>query len=185
MEELAGDHLNDLSAVLGLAMLNHMLGHVVAVLILDKRKGASVEFFQYRSLGFLIAVFQHALNHTTAVRMGCKGLNLTLECRDDELNVLRGNPLDGLLDHVVAILVLHTLENMTIKLFDQRGLLIGQDVFKSLRKTLGHPFVVPVLLGGGEGGGDYTFWTTRHPYICNDRVKTWPSICFAKMLFCS
>lgn len=51
---------------------------------------------------------------------------------DDELYMLGGYPLNGLLDDMVTILVFDTWEDMFFKLLDQLGLLIGQNVLESL-----------------------------------------------------
>ena len=45
-------------------------------------------------------------------------VNLVGESIDDERNVLRGNSLDGLLDHMIPILVLDALEYLVLELFD-------------------------------------------------------------------
>ena len=42
--------------------------------------------------------------------------HLALEGVDDELQGLRLDTLDALLHHVVAVLVLHTLEHVTVQL---------------------------------------------------------------------
>jgi hypothetical protein len=94
-----------------------------------------VQFFENRSLSGFVTVFQHALDDTTAVWMHRKCLHLTFERLDDELNMFSWNPLDRLLDNVVAVLVFHTLQHMAIELFDQDGLLFGQYVFKCLSKV--------------------------------------------------
>ena len=69
--------------------------------------------------------------------MGCETLHCPCECIDDEPYMFGGHPLDGLLNHVIPILVLNTFENVILKFFNQLRLLIGQDVFKSL-DMLGH-----------------------------------------------
>jgi hypothetical protein len=116
-------------------MLNHMLRHIISVLILDERKRASMQFFENRSLSGFVTVFQHTLNDTTAVWMHRKCLHLTFERLDDELNMFSWNPLDRLLHNVVSVLVFDTLQHMTIELLNQGSLLFGQDVFKRLSKV--------------------------------------------------
>lgn len=57
---------------------------------------------------------------------------MSSERMDDELYMLGGYPLDGLLNDMVTILVFDTWEDMFFKLLDQLGLLIGQNVLESL-----------------------------------------------------
>ena len=113
-------------------MLNDVLGHVVSVLILNELICASMKLIQNRCSSIFDAVFQHALNDTATVWMHRQSLDLAVESLDDELNVLGRNSLDGLLDHVIAILVLDTLQHVIVELFDERGLLINQNVLESL-----------------------------------------------------
>lgn len=81
-------------------------------------------------MGF--AVFQNPLDNTATIGMSCKNMNLASERLDDELNMLCWNTLDGLLNHVVAILVFDTLQYIGSKLFDKLGLLIGEDMLECL-----------------------------------------------------
>jgi hypothetical protein len=137
LEKLTCNQIDDLGTVLWLSMFNHVLRHVVSILVLNERKRASMQFFENRSLGGLVAVFQHTLNDTAAVWMHRKRLDLTFECLNYELYVFGRNPLDRFLNHMIAVLIFHTLENMTIKLFDQSGLLFGQDVLECLSNISG------------------------------------------------
>ena len=118
MQQLASHQVDYPGSVIGLAVLDYMLGHVVAVLVLDKGKSAGVQLSQNRCLGILVAVFQHALDHAASVRMGCQGLHLAVERLDDELDVFGRHPLDRLLDDVVAVLVLDALQHVTIEFLD-------------------------------------------------------------------
>jgi hypothetical protein len=52
-------------------------------------------------------------------------MDLAFERFNDELNMLRWNSLDGLLDDVVAILILDTLQNVVLELLYELSLLIG------------------------------------------------------------
>lgn len=94
---------------------------------------------------------------------------------DDELYMLGGDPLDGFLNDMITILVLDTMEDMFFKLFDQLRLLIGQNVLERLQEV---NFVERIVRRG------LTFWTTRQPYICKDRVKTRFFIWLARIFFC-
>lgn len=59
-------------------------------------------------------------------------LHLSLECADHKLGILRGNFLNGFLDDVIPVVVLNTLNNAWFKLFDQRNLLVGEDMLQGL-----------------------------------------------------
>jgi hypothetical protein len=114
LEKLRGHQVDYLSTVLRLAMFNDMLGHVIPVLILDQQICAHVQLLQYRSLGAFVAMLQHTLDNTAAIRVCRKGVHLAIKSLDDELNVLSRNPLNGLLNNMVAILVLYTLKDVSI-----------------------------------------------------------------------
>ena len=51
---------------------------------------------------------------------------------DDERDMLGGNALYGLLDHMVTILVLDASQDLVLKLLDEVCLLINEDVLESL-----------------------------------------------------
>lgn len=78
------------------------------------------------------AVFQDSLDDTATIGMSGKNVNLAPECLDDELNVLCWNTLDGFLNHVVAILIFDTFQDICSKLFDELSLLIGENMLKCL-----------------------------------------------------
>jgi hypothetical protein len=67
-------------------------------------------------MGF--AVLQYPLNNSTPVRMRGENVHLALEGFDDELNVLSWDPLNSFLHNVIAILILNTLQNIDLQLFD-------------------------------------------------------------------
>lgn len=113
-------------------MFDHMLRHIVAVLIDDQGGSACVKFVQHGGSGGFFAVFQHALNNATTIGMHGQAMHLTGECIDDELNVDGRNPLDGLLYHMIAILVLDAFKHILFEFSNQLRLLIGQNMFQSL-----------------------------------------------------
>lgn len=115
VRQVPGDQRYDLGPVFLPAMLDHMLRHIVAVLINDQCRSACMEFVQYGGPGRFFAVFQHALNDSATIRVRGQTVHLAGECIDDELNVDRRNPLDGLLYHMVAILISDALEHMLFK----------------------------------------------------------------------
>ena len=107
--------------------------------------------------------------------MGRQCLHLSREGVDNELDVLCGYSFDRFLDDMVAILIFYTLENVLLELLDELCLLIGQDVLEGLYGS---------VWSIREGRGELTFWTTRQPYICRDKSKTWFLIWFARIFFC-
>lgn len=109
-----------------------MLGHVVSVLVHYKLLRAKVKLLKERRLCFLLAMLKHSLNDTTAVRMRCKSVDLTIERVDDKLNIFRWNSFNSLLNDVVAILVFYAFQNMPVKFLYQSSLLICEDMFKCL-----------------------------------------------------
>ncbi len=80
------------------------------------------------------AVFQHALDNTTTVLVRRHLGHLTAVRVNDELDVFARDALNGLLYHVVAILILNHLHYcrriVPIEFSDQAGLLIDQDMLK-------------------------------------------------------
>ena len=93
-----------------------MLHHVVAVLVLDERLYVGVELLQHGRGLLGAAVLQDALDHAAAVRVGGQVVHLPRERVDDELEPAGLHRLDALLHHVVAVLVLDTLENIAVQL---------------------------------------------------------------------
>ena len=57
---------------------------------------------------------------------------LSSECLDNELEAGRFHSFNALLDHMVAILVLHTFQNIAIQLLDDQLLLVKGDGFEGL-----------------------------------------------------
>jgi hypothetical protein len=107
--------------------------------------------------------------------VGGKDVDLAPEGFDDELNVFSRNTLDGLLNYMIAILVLDALENVGLELFNKFRLLICEDMFQSLED------VSKVL--SNYGSSLRTFCTTRQPYICIDNSITWFFICSVRTRF--
>jgi hypothetical protein len=62
------------------------------------------------------AVLQYSLNYPAAIRMSSKNVDLASESLDDELDMFRGNSLDGFLHDVVAILIFDALKDICLKL---------------------------------------------------------------------
>ena len=59
-------------------------------------------------------MLQHPLYHTTSVRMSGQRGDLTGECAEDELDVFWRNALNGFLDHMIAVLVLHAAYDVVL-----------------------------------------------------------------------
>lgn len=78
-------------------------------------------------------MLQHSLNNAAAVGMCTEFLHSSMESVDNELYMFSWNPFDGLLYHMVTILVLDASMDIVLKLSDKSRLLVGQYVFKSLK----------------------------------------------------
>lgn len=115
-------------------MLDNVLHHVVAVLVDNQRRSRGVDFLEHRSASMLLTILQHALYDPTAILVGRQFLNVTSEGVDNELNMFGGYPLESFLNHMVSILILHALENAVLKFPNQLRLLVGQNMFQSLRR---------------------------------------------------
>jgi hypothetical protein len=83
-----------------------------------------VEFLENSSLIVWFAVLQDPLNNPAAVRMSSKDVDLAPEGIDDELYVFSRYTLDSLLNNMVSILILDTLENISLQLFNELSLLV-------------------------------------------------------------
>jgi len=78
------------------------------------------------------AVLQYPLNDSAPIRMCSKNVHLTSKSFDDELDMLCGYSLDGLLHDVIAILIFDTFEDIGLEFCNELGLLIGEDMLESL-----------------------------------------------------
>lgn len=116
-------------------MCDDVLSDIVPELVGNEHCRTSMELLEYGDLIVRLAILQDSLDHSAAIRMGCENMNLTAECFDDELDVLRRHTLDGFLYNVVAILILHALEDICLKFLDEFGLLISKDMLKGLDKV--------------------------------------------------
>ena len=62
-------------------------------------------------------------------------MNVTSEGVDDELDVFGGYSLESFLDHMVPVLIFNAFKNVVLKFSNELRLLVGQDVFQSLRNV--------------------------------------------------
>ena len=107
--------LTYLGLVLGLASVQDVLHHVVAVLVLYESLDVSVQLLQdWRGL-VARAVLQDPLDDPAAVGVGGQVVHLASEGVNDELESAGLYSLDTLLDHVVTILVFDTLQHVPVK----------------------------------------------------------------------
>ena len=136
IDQVRSHKRNGPATVLFEAMLNDVLHHVIAVLIDDQGGCRGVYFLKYRPASVLLAVLQHALNNPAAILVRRQLLNVTGERVDDKLDVFRRDSLKSLLDHMISILILDTFQNVVLKFSNQLGLLISQNVFQSLPRSV-------------------------------------------------
>lgn len=64
--------------------------------------------------------------------MGSQSMHLAFEGVNDELDMFCWDSLNCFLDNMVAMLVFDTLENVYLEFFNELGLLVSEDMFKSL-----------------------------------------------------
>ena len=81
---------------------------------------------------------------------------------------------------MVPICILDAAEDARAKLLHKHRLLLGADILDRLKR-------VPSELQVDTKHGTIvrTFCTTRQPYICNDKPRTWPSIVLTRRAFCA
>ena len=108
--------LYDATFVLGIAVFEHMLNHIVAILILHEFLGIAVQFFENRGRLLLHTVLQYALNNATPVRMRGQVVHLLEHVRHDEVNGLGIAAFDTLLNNVISVLILDTLDDVALEL---------------------------------------------------------------------
>ena len=107
--------LTYLGLVLRLASVQDVLHYVVAVLVLYESLDVSVQLLQdWRGL-VARAVLQDPLDDPAAVGMGGEVVDLTSEGVNNELEPGGFHRLDTFLNHVVSVLVFHTLENIAVQ----------------------------------------------------------------------
>lgn len=113
-------------------MLDNMLCNIVAILIGYEHRSTLMKLLEYSSLIFGGTIFQHPLNYTTTIGMGSQSMHLAFEGVNDELDMFCWDSLNCFLDNMVAMLVFDTLENVYLEFFNELGLLVSEDMFKSL-----------------------------------------------------
>jgi len=98
-----------LSLVHRVPVLEDVLDGLVAVLVLGQLLQVGQDALHDRLGHGLVALLQHALDDAAALGVLREHEAVRLECFDDVLHdvLLLAHGLDDLLDHVVAVLVLH------------------------------------------------------------------------------
>lgn len=131
-KQLRHHHVDHARPVLLLSILYDVLDDIVSELIRNEVDGAAVELGQDRLTVDFLTVLEHPLYDSTAVRVCSEPTHLPLEGIDDKLHVRRWDSLNGLLDHVVAVLIAHAFQDIILKLLDHRCLLVREDVLQCL-----------------------------------------------------
>lgn len=130
--QLRHDEGNHLGTVIGRAIRDDMLRHIVAVLVHDQHLGAAVQLLHDGLLVCLVPMLKSTLDHTAPIRMRRQLADTSPEAIENETNVLPRHCLNDLLDDVVSVLVLHDCENLGLEFLDQLSLLLNEHVRKSL-----------------------------------------------------
>mmetsp|Transcript_27113 Transcript_27113/g.66501 ORF Transcript_27113/g.66501 Transcript_27113/m.66501 type:complete len:223 (-) Transcript_27113:664-1332(-) len=96
-------------------VLQHVLHHIVAVLILGQSTRLAQDLVHDAGALLVVgAVLQHPLDDAAAVGVRGQGEHVAVEGGDDELDAGRGHTFDALLDHVVAVLILHAAQHVAV-----------------------------------------------------------------------
>jgi len=90
-----------------------------------------VKLLENAGLIVRFAVLKNSLNDPAAIGMGSKNVHLPPESINDKLQVLCRDTLDGLLNHMVAILIFDALHHIGFELFHELRLLVGKYMFES------------------------------------------------------
>ena len=109
-----------------------MLDNIVAILVLDESLSVRVQFLQYWPSLLWRAMLQDPLNDPAPVWMCGQAEHLPTERIYDELQGGWLHCFDTFLDHMVAILVLDTLQHIPIQLLDDELLLVQWDGLQGL-----------------------------------------------------
>ena len=137
-------------------MLDDMLGHVVPVLVGDEFWTLGVKLRKYEpALGFF-HLFEQSLDDAAAIRVYRQDTDIAPESLNNLLDVVHRDSVNNLLDDVIAVLILDSLEHILFKLLDHGCLLLGEGVFQGLD---------PISFCSCLQPGKLTFWTTRQAYI--------------------
>ena len=108
------------------------LSDVVAKLIGDESAPALMQFLNDGLLECGTTALQDSLDHAAAILMDGELADLSREGIKDELNMFMCDAFDGLLDDVIAILVLDAFHHEIVELFDKAYLLINEHMLESL-----------------------------------------------------
>lgn len=84
------------------------------------------------SLRRLDTCLKNALDDTAPIWVVGESTNLSVNGVEDELHASGVETLDGLLDNMVAVLVLNTSQDMRFQFLNKLGLLVTENVFQSL-----------------------------------------------------
>lgn len=131
-QDLAKDLAHNQGPVLGFTALQNMLNDIVSVLVLNEVHREAVELIEERVGNMIRTVLKNTLNDTAAVRVSCEGKDLALEGTDNESDSLDWDPLNGLLNDMVSVLVFDTFQNVSFKFHDDRCLLVHQNMLECL-----------------------------------------------------
>lgn len=114
-----------------MVLTEHMLDHIIAVLILNELIGSSVQLLQDTLSLFRGAMLENTLYHSATVGMSAQGINLAGESSDYELQCPWFDALDAFLHNVISILIFNAFQNVSVQFPDYLLLLFRSDGFQS------------------------------------------------------
>lgn len=135
-QKLVGDIGDHLVPIIGLSVLDDMLGDVVTKLVTDQGCGMSVNFGQDEPFIVLASKLQGSLDDPASVGVESKLTDSSFEAVHDESDIFAGNQLNNLLHDMVSVLVLQDLEDFRLQLTHELGLLLDENVFKCLKYSI-------------------------------------------------
>ena len=128
--EVAADDFQDHRAIGISAMSDNMLDNVIAILIAHQAGNAIMQLAHDDLFVGHLALLETTLNDATTVRVRAENQHLSLERVEDKAECLLWAALNSLLDDVVAICILDTLQDLVLQLVYQLDLLIVQNMLE-------------------------------------------------------
>mmetsp|Transcript_25419 Transcript_25419/g.64800 ORF Transcript_25419/g.64800 Transcript_25419/m.64800 type:complete len:210 (+) Transcript_25419:795-1424(+) len=125
-------HPEDRLLILHPAMLQHVLDHVVAVVVCSERVNAPQDGIQHVLQLVGGAMLEQALDDAATVHVGGHALSLFLHRLDDEGNRVGRHLLDALLDDVVAVHAFDARDDVLLQLLCNEHLRLPRHVLDGL-----------------------------------------------------
>ena len=122
-------------AILTSALLNDVLRNIVPEAINNKQSGTRLQLLHDDLPILICAILHEALNDAASVLLSRDLEDRATEGVHDKVKVRAWNNLDDLLDYMVAADILSNGRNVGLKLLNESGLLVNQNVLEGLEKN--------------------------------------------------